>query len=74
MGETIFEPDRPGLARLRLKKEEAIMCEPGDVLGWRVDSDPVLPYDAMDEGLARITRSPILKPGQYFSKVLSIVT
>jgi len=62
MGETVFEPDRPGLARLRLRKEEAIMCEPGDVLGWRVDGDPVLPYDAMDEGLTRISRSPILKP------------
>lgn len=38
------------------------MCEAGDVLGWRVDGDPVLPYDSMDDGLTRISRSPILKP------------
>jgi hypothetical protein len=44
------------------RQEEAIMCEAGDVLGWRVDGDPVLPYDSMDDGLTRISRSPILKP------------
>jgi hypothetical protein len=54
MGETTFEPDRAGLARLQLRKDEMIMCEAGDVIGWRVDTDPVLPYDALDAGIHEI--------------------
>mmetsp|Transcript_15472 Transcript_15472/g.34582 ORF Transcript_15472/g.34582 Transcript_15472/m.34582 type:complete len:692 (-) Transcript_15472:171-2246(-) len=61
MGQTAIELDQPGPARLQVQKNEQILCESGDVIGWRVDSDSVLPYDSTDRGMVRITKSPILR-------------
>eukprot|EP00293_Proteomonas_sulcata_P011125 CAMPEP_0184316474 /NCGR_PEP_ID=MMETSP1049-20130417/90316_1 /TAXON_ID=77928 /ORGANISM="Proteomonas sulcata, Strain CCMP704" /LENGTH=222 /DNA_ID=CAMNT_0026635455 /DNA_START=27 /DNA_END=692 /DNA_ORIENTATION=+ len=62
MGETTLEVETPGLSRVKLTKEKIILVEEGDLIGWRVDTDSVLPYDSMDGGLVRITKSPTLRP------------
>uniref|UniRef100_A0A7S4PRA3 Uncharacterized protein n=1 Tax=Guillardia theta TaxID=55529 RepID=A0A7S4PRA3_GUITH len=63
MGETILEPDKPGLMHVKLSREDMILCDEGDVIGWRVNADSVLSYDSLDQGLVRITKSPIMKLG-----------
>jgi len=61
MGQTRISVDRAGPTRAVLKREDQIMCEPGDVLGWRLDSaDPVLGFEPAGEGHVRITKSPSL--------------
>lgn len=59
IGETLLEPEAPGLTKIQLRKQHIIICEEGDYLGWRVEADSLLPYDSLDDGLVRITKSPI---------------
>jgi hypothetical protein len=61
MGQTTIELDQAGPARVQVLKHEQILCEEGDVLGWRVDADSLLPFDSSDHGNVRITKSPILR-------------
>jgi len=61
MGESRIVVDKAGLTKSPLKRENYIMCEPGDVLGWRLDSgDAVLGFEPAGDGHVRITKSPSL--------------
>lgn len=59
MGQNLLVADKPGPAKLVVAREQQIMCEQGDVIGWRLETgDAAMGFEPFGDGQVRVVPCP----------------